>query len=161
MVAAVGRGFRLTGAGGIDFISTPAGPVLIEVNPRYTAATELFELHYGVCALAKPGDPDSDTHVFTRIGPVIGKAVYHAARSLTVPAAGPWDDSTALAGSGNVWVRPDFADIPQPGEVIEQGQPVVTLLADGPTETAVLATLKARAADLDRLFGVPTPEDSP
>ncbi len=140
------------GLWGIDFIDHDGSPVVIEVNPRYTASVEVHELATGVSLLRRTEPPPPATKV-------VGKAVYYAARPLTIPDSGSWDES--LRHCTDVWRRPDFADIPRPDDVIEPGQPVVTLLADGPTETAVLATLKARAADLDRLFGVPTPEDSP
>lgn len=141
------------GIWGFDFINRDSTPVVVEVNPRYTASVEVAEFATGTSLLRRTEPPPPATRV-------VGKAVYYAARPLAVPASGPWDES--LRHCRDVWRRPDFADIPHPGEAIEAGQPVVTLLADGPTEAAVLATLKARAADLDRLFGVPTPtDDSP
>ena len=127
---------RLSGWFGIDFVDDGTRTHTVEVNPRYPASAEVLEL-----AAQHPGT-------------VFGKAIYYAPRRLTVPPSGPWDES--LARCRDVWRRPDFADIPHPGEVIELGLPVVTLLADGPTEAAVLATLKARAADLDRLWN-PSP----
>lgn len=143
----------LRGLFGLDFIAPPTAPRgyhVVEVNPRYTASVEVHELATGVSLLRRTEPPPPAARV-------VGKAVYYAARPLAVPESGPWDES--LRHCTDVWRRPDFADIPRPGDVIEHGQPVVTLLAEGATEAAVLATLKARAADLDRLFGVPTPEE--
>lgn len=140
------------GVWGFDWIDRDGTPVLVEVNPRYPASVEVAEFATGTSLLRRTDPPPPATRV-------VGKVVYYAGRQLAVPAAGPWDES--LAGCGDVWRRPDFVDIPHPGDVIEPGQPVVTLLADGPTEAGCLATLKARAAELDRLFGVPTPEDEP
>ena len=149
-------GYHLTiygdmrGLFGVDFIDAEGGGYTVEVNPRYTASVEVHEYATATALLRRTNPPPPAARV-------VGKAVYYAARQLTVPPSGPWDES--LARCADVWRRPDFADIPQSGEVIEPGQPVITLLADGATEAAVLATLKARAAELDRLFGVPTPED--
>jgi predicted ATP-grasp superfamily ATP-dependent carboligase len=52
---------------------------------------------------------------------------------------------------------PEFADIPHPGSMIEPGQPVFTLFASAPTEAECINQLQAKAAECDRLFGVPTP----
>jgi predicted ATP-grasp superfamily ATP-dependent carboligase len=93
-----------------------------------------------------------------RPGPprVIGKAIYYTPHRLTFPASGPWDDS--IRHAADVWRRSDFADVPHPGEVIEAGHPVLTILTEADTESACLSRLQSRAAELDRLFGFPTPE---
>lgn len=142
----------LRGLWGIDFIDRAGVPVLVEVNPRYSASVEVAEFATGISLLRRTESLPTGTHL-------VGKAVYYAAKQLTIPASGPWDES--LARCDEVWRRPDFADIPHPGEQIEAGQPVVTLLADGATVLAVVTTLKARAAELDHLFGRLTPEVEP
>jgi predicted ATP-grasp superfamily ATP-dependent carboligase len=136
---------------GIDFVPWDAFVMVIEVNPRYTASIEVIEYATGFCSL----NPS-----MTRpkaVPYLVGKAIYYAPARLTFPASGPWDDS--LAHAADVWTRPDFADIPHPGDVIEAGQPILTILTDAATEDACLAKLKARAAELDRLFGFATPTE--
>ncbi len=115
---------------GIDFIATGSGNVLIEINPRYTAAMELLEM---------PCDG------------FIAKAIYFAPHAFAFPESGPWEDS--LARCTEVWKLHDFADIPYPFAHIEAGQPVITIFTQGDTEADCLESLQRRAAELDRLFG--------
>lgn len=135
----------LTGLFGIDLIHHH----IIEVNPRYTASVEVLEFAHGVPLL----DRDTTPPPLRR---VVGKAIYYAAERITFPASGPWDDS--LARCTDVWRMPDFADIPHVGSVIDPGQPVFTLFAAAATEAECIDQLKGKAAECDRLFGVPIPE---
>ncbi len=136
---------------GVDFIENEESCSLIEVNPRYTASVEVIECSSRVSIFGSHG-PEQQCNP-------VGKAIYYAADRVTFPASGPWDDS--LAHADDVWKRPDFADIPQPGEVIEAGHPILTILTDADSEDACLAKLKRRAAELDRLFGFATPPEEP
>ena len=144
-------GYRLLIAGGlrgpfgIDFILSDGGLCVVEVNPRYTAAMEVLEHATGVAVFGdtKPShDPPEQ---------VVGKAIYYAPHPITFPAAGPWDAD--LAPPFDPWRLPGYADLPDPGEPIEPGQPVLTVFAAGSTTDGCRATLKERAAELDRLFG--------
>jgi predicted ATP-grasp superfamily ATP-dependent carboligase len=135
-----------SGVWGYDFIHTrDHGSVTCEVNPRYTASCELFDFVHGRSVLEdwsrEPVEPSR----------AIGKAIYYAAEQIIFPPAGPWDES--LAHCTDVWRRPDYADIPTPGQTLERSQPVLTIFAEGETEQSVLNTLKTRAADLDRRLG--------
>ena len=154
---------------GIDLVRAESGLMAIEVNPRYTASIEVYEMasrtaslrwhvDCATCVEANPDEPWSEPTEFAAPH-VVGKAIYYAAKSITFPASGPWDDS--LARCRDVWHPHDFADIPHPGTRIEPGQPVFTLFAAAPTEAECIHQLKAKAAECDRLFGVPTPEDDP
>jgi len=130
MVARLTRRFHLRGANGIDLVigETPEGkavPYLIEVNPRYTASMELVERAYelNVFSLhlaALDGHlPDFDSR--ERIaGPYFGKGIVYARRSVTVPQS-----ETAS------WTAQGRRDVPHPGETIEAGHPVCTVLAEG------------------------------
>jgi predicted ATP-grasp superfamily ATP-dependent carboligase len=46
------------------------------------------------------------------------------------------------------WPARGIRDVPHPGERIESGHPICTLLASGPTPEAVVAALDERAAAL-------------
>ena len=136
----------------------------MEINPRYTASTEVYELRSGcpvmLGKIAEHQQDGADCFAPGITPDIVGKAIYYAPHRLTVPASGPWDES--LAHADDVWRRPDFADIPHPGEVIEPGHPVLTILTEAPDEAACLAQLQSRAAELDRLFGfTPPTEDAP
>lgn len=138
---------------GMDFIESYDQCELIEINPRYTSSVEILEFFNGTSALNIYASRSSSVATA-----VVGKAIYYAPASFAFPDSGPWDDSVAHAA--DVWRRPDFADVPHPGEVIEAGHPVITILTEADTEDACLARLKARAAELDRLFGFPTPAET-
>lgn len=144
--------FRLTvktgiqGVWGFDAIATEDDLLLLEVNPRYTAAMELMELAHRIPVLASEMFPAQSNRVY-------GKGIYYAATRMTFPDSGPWDDS--LVHCTDVWRRPDYADVPGPGTTIDRGQPVLTIFAEGDTDEVVLHRLKLRAAELDRLFGIP------
>ena len=147
-------GFRLAavagvrGPFGIDFILSDGAPSTVEVNPRYTASMEVLEHATRASVLRKPVGLEDSAHPTN----TVGKAIYYAPHRITFPASGPWDDS--LARAADVWRRPDYADIPHAGDVIERGHPVLTILAEADTEANCLRQLQSRAADLDRLFGV-------
>jgi predicted ATP-grasp superfamily ATP-dependent carboligase len=154
---------ELAGVWGADFILTTDRAHLIEINPRYTASVELMA-YAGWEPLTKLADcvtkPDClwKFKSFRSWPRIIGKAIYYAAAPIPFPVSGPWDDS--LAHCTDVWRRPDYADIPEPGTVIEPGQPVLTLFAEATTEAECMEQLKRRAAGLDQHFGVrPPPED--
>lgn len=146
LVAATG----LRGVFGLDYIGD--GGHVVDVNPRYVASVEVLELATGASLLRCTERPPPATRA-------VGKAIYFTPARLAFPESGPWDES--LVHAADVWRRPDFADLPHPGEVIEPGQPVLTILTDAATEAECRGKLKVRAAELDRLFGFPTPEDDP
>lgn len=155
---------ELAGMWGADFVLTADHAHLIEINPRYPASAELMA-YAGWEPLTKLADcfTRSDSlwkfKSFRSWPRVVGKAVYYAAAPIPFPASGPWDES--LARCTDVWRRPEFADIPEPGTLIEPGQPVFTLFAAAATEAECIHQLRAKAAACDRLFGVPTPEGEP
>ncbi|HET6572522.1 MAG TPA: ATP-grasp domain-containing protein, partial [Fimbriiglobus sp.] len=139
----------IRGLFGVDCVFADA-PYIVEVNPRYPASAEVIEFATGRPVLAS-GLEDS-----TRPTKTVGKAIYYAPHRLTFPVSGPWENSVRHAA--DVWRRPDFADVPHPGEVIEVGHPVLTILTEADTEAECLSRLQSRAVELDRLFGFPTPE---
>lgn len=155
---------HLSGIWGADFMVTDDKAWLIEINPRYPASAELSAYSrfdpFGWLkgCFTDPGHL-LKAKTWSEWPTVVGKAIYYAAKPITFPVSGPWDDS--LARCSDVWRMPEFADIPHPGTLIEPGQPVFTLFASAPTEAECVHQLKARAAACDRLFGVPTPEDAP
>jgi predicted ATP-grasp superfamily ATP-dependent carboligase len=138
----------LRGLFGLDFVA-PAnhdrGYHVVDVNPRYVASIEVHEFATGTSLFRRETAPPPAVRV-------VGKAIYYAPRVVTIPASGPWDAS--LAHAADVWRRPDFADIPHAGDVIDRGHPVLPILDEADTEAECLRRLQSRAADLDRLFGV-------
>jgi predicted ATP-grasp superfamily ATP-dependent carboligase len=152
---ALGEGLGLVGLFGIDFILSEGRPWILEVNPRYTAAVEVLELarsesfltsHFAAFERpdrppeASPLPPDSPQRV------VVGKAILYARTPNRIEAPTPIDEAL-LAALG---VR--LADVPAQGEEIPRGSPVTTMLALGPSEDRVLATLERAAPWIERLL---------
>jgi predicted ATP-grasp superfamily ATP-dependent carboligase len=162
------RSAGLTGIWGCDLIL--AGDIIypIEVNPRYTASVEVLEHGIGAAAMKNPSpgpSPKRGGEQESGRGPsppsllgkgagglgCVGKAIYFSPRRIAFPPAGPWD--TDLTGDFDPWRLPSFADIPEPGEVIEPGWPVLSVFGTGPTVADCRAALQAKSAELERLFG--------
>jgi predicted ATP-grasp superfamily ATP-dependent carboligase len=137
---------------GVDFILHDGEPWPVEVNPRYTASIEVLELTTGMKALERhavafcpsrererPGcltpvahAPGSPKHDF------IAKAILFAPRRFTY---------TALAID-------DIADVPHSGDIIEQGWPILTILARGSSVEDCRENLKQQAAQAYHLLAI-------
>ncbi len=150
------RRFGLRGLFGIDLVVGERAdqPVLIEVNPRYTASTEIVELAEGTAALAEYPMVFTGHRVMSKTTgrpatACIGKAILFAPTDLVFPQEGPWLTDVTVAGA-DPWRLPTFADIPAPGTRISRGQPILTFFTEGADEAACLARLQATARDLDR-----------
>jgi predicted ATP-grasp superfamily ATP-dependent carboligase len=141
--------FELRGVNGFDFVLRGARPVLVEVNPRYSASMELieratglsiFDVHLAGCERTLPhvagGEPER----------YWGKRIVYARTA------------TRVGATGN-WLERGMRDVPHPGESFRRGQPICTVLASGPSpETcerqlniemeAVLADCSRSAADV-------------
>ena len=144
--------FGLKGVNGIDFVvSSDAGrrpkPVLIEVNPRYTASMELMEWAGGISMFslhvkAAQGLLSIPSDV-PRLGPTalsFGKAIVYALSDVTVPDTKKWVDLGRR-------------DVPYPGERIEAGHPVCTVLAEGKGRAGCWLGLLEAARSLRRELG--------
>ncbi len=145
----------LRGLFGVDFILRDGVPWPVEVNPRYTASVEVHEYATGLSALAlhrRVFDPSAPEPPAPSRSDIVGKAIYYAPRTLTVPAAGPWMDT--LRNPPPIEEIPAFADIPEVGQVIEAGRPVLTFFARTQDTTNCEQRLRQIAADLDRVFAV-------
>jgi predicted ATP-grasp superfamily ATP-dependent carboligase len=175
----------MLGLFGVDCIDHDGQLVVVEVNPRITAAAEVLEyaqpistlaLHARAFGVELPGATHAldrnhlATHALDRnhlaigahdrTGPprrdddppvVVGKAILVARDRFRFPASGPWTE--ALARTADPFSRPDYADIPHPGTIIERGWPILTVLASGSSVAACQAQLLAQAHALERWFG--------
>jgi predicted ATP-grasp superfamily ATP-dependent carboligase len=143
--------FELRGLFGVDCIQRGDEIYPVEINPRYTASVEVLEHALGLTALrmhraifATSGSVADIAAAAT--GDRVGKAVLFAPARLTVPPNAPWNDALTRAITG--WR--DYADIPHPGEQIEQGRPIVTLFCRARTMANAISELQDRACDLAR-----------
>jgi predicted ATP-grasp superfamily ATP-dependent carboligase len=144
----------LRGLFGIDCILKDDIPWPVEINPRYTASVEILEyacqlpalaLHRQVFETSAPVIPASAESV----GEIcIGKAIFFARADLSFPRDGPW--LTLLENPCPIDDLPAFADIPQTGQSIPRGVPVLTLFARAGSHSACFDALRQMAADLDR-----------
>lgn len=145
--------FGLAGAVGVDFILGADDSItVIEVNPRPTASMELVEratgrsiaaAHFAACGFPPPAPPAADA--FTGIW---SKAILFAPQNLTIDEpllqrlrrlAQPWTHDDG-------W--PALADIPQPGQTLARGRPVITIFARGESPEDSHARLVARTTSL-------------
>ena len=156
---ALAAGFQLHGLFGVDCIVRDQVPWPVEVNPRYTASVEVLEHAGGMSALLQHervfegADPALTTHhspLPTHHSGIIGKAILFARASLIFPNDGPWRQS--LSPQNDPWIMSAFADIPQAGQPIAPGQPVLSLFARADTIAGCVNQLQTIAADLDRLL---------
>jgi predicted ATP-grasp superfamily ATP-dependent carboligase len=133
--------FGLRGLNGIDFVvqerEGSLQPVLVEVNPRYTASMELVERAYGRSMFATHIEalagrlPASE--LANQEGPFFGKGIVFARQRVTVP-------------NTEDWLEQGRRDIPHSGETIGAGHPVCTVLSQGETRKECWGNL-VRAAD--------------
>ena len=165
--AALAQTFHLRGLFGVDAIVRDGVPWPVEINPRYTASVEVLERSGKVSLLAahravfepeiaipglkrkrKTSVPFAYASGSDDLAPSIcGKAILYARETLAFPQDGPW--LAALQDDVDLDAV-EYADIPHPGEIIEQGRPVLTLFASGPTVADCETNLREKAAALDR-----------
>jgi predicted ATP-grasp superfamily ATP-dependent carboligase len=135
--------FGLVGLNGIDFVVREARPVVVEVNPRYSASMELveratglglFALHQAACEGRLP-DPGLAAAALSPRGAagVHGKLIVYARHSVVV-------------SEPRRWLEQGVRDVPHPGEVMRAGQPICTVLASAPSPVACLVRLRAEEA---------------
>ena len=139
----VGGEFGLAGVNGVDFIARDCSPYPIEVNPRWSASMELVETLFGLSVFGVHADacgrgelPSFDFGEASRRVGAIGKAVVFARHAVVVGDTSAW--------LGDATVR----DVPRPGERIDAGQPVCTVIATAPDAGRCYLALVRRSARL-------------
>jgi hypothetical protein len=155
MAARLTRRLGLRGVNGLDLVvaGNPKGypvPVLVEVNPRYTASMELVESAYGLNIFSLHLDAMAGSlprfslahHVG---GSFTGKGTVFAKRTLIVPEA--------MGG-----VERGRKDVPFTGDLIKAGHPICTVFGAGDSRESCLETLLANAGAVRREIG-DVPED--
>jgi predicted ATP-grasp superfamily ATP-dependent carboligase len=156
--SALARGCDLRGLFGVDYVLHDVTPWPVEVNPRYTASTEVLEYATGVAALSchrrvfEPSTPEAAAPRHTAPHSVVGKAILFARASLVFPVDGPW--AAALGKKDSPFALPSFGDIPAAGQRIEIGRPILTVFARASSPASCLKILKRTAGELDQaLYG--------
>jgi len=149
---------RLRGLFGIDFIWDGQTPWVVEVNPRYTASCEIFELalrrpllmeHWRACL--PDGDPPPEPlPLESRCGAkpkVLGKLIVYARERVVAP------DFSRFLQTRSPWTVPFLADIPHVGTRFAPGQPVCTVFASGGDYDACYRKLVQRVERVRRWLG--------
>ena len=146
----------LRGIFGVDCVMREGVPWVIEVNPRYTASVEVWEyamrrsaleFHqkvfegHDIRGMANFELPDAETKC-------VGKGIYYSRETVTIPKDRPWPEPGRGMTVG--YELPAFADLPGPGDRIERGHPVLTILVEGESAEECRHALEARARELDR-----------
>jgi predicted ATP-grasp superfamily ATP-dependent carboligase len=140
VAAAVAEEFGLVGVNGVDFVAREGVPHAIEVNPRWSASMELVERAHEFQVFGAHADacrhgvlPDVNMLERQRGIEATGKAIVFARCDVTI-------------GETRAWIAAGIRDVPHPGERIEAGRPVCTVLADGPDAASCYRELVRRAA---------------
>jgi predicted ATP-grasp superfamily ATP-dependent carboligase len=129
---ALASAFGLVGWFGVDFILREGDPWPVEINPRYPASLEIYELasrqglltdHRRACERGTPPGVNPRRAAVPQRR-VVAKLILCATRTFVAPeiAADEVESDDLFA------VRP-IADIPSPGTSFEPGDPVMTILA--------------------------------
>jgi predicted ATP-grasp superfamily ATP-dependent carboligase len=144
------RHFGLKGLFGVDLMIAGEQVWTIEVNPRYTASTEVVERGTKVLSIAAhstacingdlvrlPDESAFDPH---------GKAILFARKSVRIGHAfAQWAKNELVHLP---W--PTLADIPDADSTIKQGQPVLTVFADSGSADDLKQNLQNRVAEIER-----------
>lgn len=134
IVADLTRELSLRGVNGLDFIQTPEGPQIIELNPRPTASMALhegrstnglFKAHVEACAGRMP-----------ELNPP------QPSRSRAMAIA--WTRTSLYVPDGVAW--PEWAtDIPAPGSIIGARRPLCTVYGEAGSTGAAEQLVQERA----------------
>ena len=140
VASAVAEAFGLAGVNGVDFVARDGVPHAIEVNPRWSASMELVERAHDVSVFGAHADacrlgvlPAFNLLARQRGIDAAGKAIVFARCGVTI-------------GETRAWIAAGIRDVPHPGERIEAGRPVCTVLAGGRDAASCYRELVRRAA---------------
>jgi predicted ATP-grasp superfamily ATP-dependent carboligase len=117
----------------------------VEINPRYTASMELVERAYGINVFsahieAMAGRLPDFSLAEQGAGSYFGKGIVYARQGVTLPETAEW-------------TQRNRRDIPFPGEQIEAGHPVCTVLAEGKDRETCWLRLLENAEAVRREIG--------
>lgn len=154
ILGGIARESGLQGVIGADFVWNNEGVWLLEINPRYTASMELYELATG-CSVLDYVDGWKDcplTECRERDRPrVVAKRIVYAQRDIEL---------TQLLGGGlpspmeSLWDVPLLADVPQVPCFLPAGSPVCTVYGTGESVERAAAMANERGERIvAELFG--------
>jgi len=145
MAERIVAGLGLLGSNGVDFLLTEAGPVVVEVNPRFQGSLDTVEMATGINIF------QSHLEAFAGILPKAPRACCTAGRAI-IYADRDFGIGKDLRDLGD-WI----ADIPRPRSQITAGDPILSILAKGRNRYEVLDLLMQRAAKLGERINLGLP----
>ncbi|MGB8218627.1 MAG: ATP-grasp domain-containing protein [Candidatus Methanoperedens sp.] len=124
--------FGLLGSNGVDFIQTKEGIVAIEVNPRFQGSMDTVEPAFGINIF--------DAHVKSFSGelPAVKESVCFAAKSIVYANKKTVISKMVSDALKGCMEKGRAADVPQPGTVVSQDEPVSTMLETARSRSAAL-----------------------
>jgi predicted ATP-grasp superfamily ATP-dependent carboligase len=133
----------LRGLFGVDFILSDNAPWPVEVNPRYTASIEVLEYATGIKSLEwhRAAFEDVAVPAHGSASRTVGKAILFAPKRIEV-------ESQFLQHAADPIRRPSLADIPNRGELVESGWPILSILTEGDSLEGCRAELQQRAREM-------------
>ncbi|MEE9219817.1 MAG: ATP-grasp domain-containing protein [Acidobacteriota bacterium] len=150
-VASATRVFRLCGLNGLDFVLRHGRPLLLEINPRYTASMELIEeacgrslfvLHREACSSGTLPEAAFFARRGARGRTWIGKGIVYACRTTRIDSLQPFLEVPAR-------------DIPRPGTIVRSGWPLCTVMGAGRSAGECRRSILGSASRLRRSLAVP------
>lgn len=138
--------FGLMGSNGVDFIMTEKGIVVIEVNPRFQGSLDTVEPAFGVNIF--------DAHVKSFAGelPGVRESLCFAAKSIVYANKKIVISKTVSDTLKGCMVMGRAADVPQPGAVVSQDEPMTTMLATAQTRSDALEKVVKSSHALRSMF---------
>jgi predicted ATP-grasp superfamily ATP-dependent carboligase len=129
-------GLGLLGSNGIDFIVTEAGPVILEVNPRFQGSLEAVEISTGM-NLFRAHQLSFDGRLPRRpkLRGFGGRAIVFAKEDLKIEVD---------LRSATKWV----ADVPRPGSFAKRGEPIISIKSFGKEREEALDLLRRRSSSI-------------
>jgi len=120
---------NLVGHNGIDFIVNKDGPLVLEVNPRFTGAVDSVELAIG------------DNLFKAHVDAINGKLNEYRIKRYGIKAIMFARRHTVVKGD---LLKPMIADVPRIGSVFENGEAICTVMGKGATRGEAAGDLKRR-----------------
>lgn len=127
---------RLTGSNGVDFLLTPRGLLVLEVNPRFQGTLETVERAYGVNLF------HMHINAFKGVLPEPVEAKRFAAKTVLFAKKNTRVNTHLSDLLYTCHKKSQACDVPHPGVLIPENKPVVTLFSTGTTRKQTLVRLK-------------------
>lgn len=130
---------KLVGHNGIDFIVNKDGPMVLEVNPRFTGAVDSVELAI------------EDNLFKAHVDSINGKLNEYKIKRYGIKAILFARRHTVVKGD---LLKPMIADVPHIGNVYENGEAICTVMGKGMTRGEAVSDLKQRIGYVKKSLGI-------